>query len=273
MEIKYIENPDNLECCMEHQELLDLLYELLQELNHIAGKHFFESGTQNKKQVENMWLHNLLTYAAECYNSAAAGNFFSLAIVLRTMVENYIYAYYIKRDKKNLLWKRWLLQSHIQALHSLNSDNTQQAEHELAAICQAFGFPYDKAMCDSFIRHDKEWLRPAAGDNSRLTMAELSGPIDSKISKDYRKLCGYSHGGRLYKKSMPFAFYDSFLFLLCVLLDYTADTADLFIPRNYCTNRYRMLLFSAYQRLEGYIHERETYIGEFTDIAEEKPIL
>ncbi len=208
---------DNLELVFEEQEKLETIYRLLQSADQYIQR--LKGRFDTYEGCRYLWIQNIMKYAKEAYNSAKIGNFISLAIMERCIIENYVCACFIQRYEKERLWEKWFISSIISScnmLYKSTKDNQKQEEIQkyIDELCRDRGISIDWD-----VRSEYGWTS-AVLKKKKPTFYDLCEFVDLDIYKDYRMLCDFCHGVNAVNKIYRFTFVETYLNLLSMLVLY-----------------------------------------------------
>lgn len=214
---------ENLEIVYDEEEKLKIIYEILQSID--AKVQILKGGFDTYEGSCNLWIKNIMNYAKEAYNSIQIGNFISLAIMMRCIVENYVCACFVKRYKDERLWEKWFISSMVadkDMLYKSNNDKQKQekAQKEIDGFCNEIGITINWNTKDSY-GWTSEILK-----KKKPNFFNLCEFINPSIYKDYRYLCNYCHGINAINKVYRFTFYETYLNLLSILVLYVQRSAE-----------------------------------------------
>ncbi|MGF6989737.1 hypothetical protein M2150_000980 [Lachnospiraceae bacterium PM6-15] len=228
----------NMELVYEEKEILHSLREFLLVVEEeILG---LRGGFDTFEGCCNLWVQNMLSYAKEAYNSIEVGNFISLAMMARCMLENCVCGVYIHRFEEQRLWEKWFISSAIarqtEACNLTSNTDVQRRLEESVKVLYE-----ERGVIDWEVKNKYGWTAPVVGKKQPnfRELCEFSDLFDPYVYKDFRRLCDYCHGTQAFGKIYRFTFVNTYLYLIFVLVRYFQLSVEE-MRRGYLSERYLM---------------------------------
>ena len=223
-------NCENMELVEGNRDILFLFRLYIEELEKMKKEGYFT--VEEYEGACNVWFGSLLELIKEAYNNLVIGNFYSYTMIGRTIIENYVCFYLIKKYKKEELWKKWYYNSLNQSVQKLKKlapeyDGTKEACRQFEEICREQNIEDTEGR--EYAR-DYGWIESVLNvpKKKKISFKMLCENVDEEIYEDFSKLSESVHGVSIFEKIGKFTFEESFFHMASILEDYIFKVGSLY---------------------------------------------
>lgn len=240
----------------EEQEVLKSLIEYVD----FVHSYFYEYKAENEYDHFRKWiLQKHLDILEEALENICLGNLCSSACLIRIIIENYVLFYFIKKYKKQEIWKDYRNWSFV---HSIKMFPEETRRKKLRSLVEEYATKENWNIEDYEGKGSYIWLSRVIKLKD-YTFKKVSELVDTEedIYKDFNVLSRFIHNNDYITKM---EFYDSLkmAYLTSFLLKYTDGILSLFDKRS-LRGAYRFYFWDLQEALEKC---NNNYQQKLTDI-------
>jgi len=228
MSYRKFEEIDNIEFFYDFKkskELRIIMYDFI----NLFDKSYLNSCIKGKDNyIVNIWRRDTLYLIKELYNSFAAGNFYTTAVLTRVLIENYVLSHIIiNNDSAGI---DWYFHSMIKNIHfKIPKNKREDAERFLEEAMKEKDLKNSDFERLNEPQKNYHWLSFLINKKDKdITFCDACKIVDKSIYSDYEKLCDYIHPQNMAVKSSKFTFYNEFLYVLWLCIKYISSNVLLF---------------------------------------------
>lgn len=252
----YIENYSNTEFMSEED-----VYAYLKKVSDFLKSYDKTIWDEHKKEdFDSMgwleiWRKHISELAIELFNSFIYGNLISVSAMTRALIECYIIATILKREKSEELIDEWWLCNMIHKTDLGDGGKEEKFEEIVKEYCKRRNINFEQKWeyYTQKAKGEKGWLKQLMKGKGVGVHALCQYINEDEIYEDYQSASAYVHGQDVMTKMSPFTFYSSIYIRLYLMMNYIFKTIMLFGVREDMEKEIEQLEYELLELGKNYI--------------------